>query len=727
MPHATPEDDASARLSRRALLRAGVAIGAQLVVGIPLSASHAATADSSAFVPNAFVAISTDDSVTLVMPAVEMGQGAYTSLAAMLAEELDVALGRVTLRHAPPDPRYVNPALGIQATGGSTTTMVWFMPIRQAGATARAMLVQAAAQRWHVDASTLRTSDGTVVHPPTARSVRYGALARDAARLTPPASVTLKDAKDFKLIGRPVKRLDAPGKVNGSARFGIDVMLPGMKVATLCASPVIGGKLRRADSAAALKVRGVRQVVVLEDVVAVVGDDMWAATQGLAALRVEWDDGGDVHSAQAQLWAALEEASRGPGVTAQKTGDAAGLLARGDMIEGVYELPFLAHAPMEPMNCTVHVVSDACEIWVGTQAPGLAQAGAAKVLGLQPGQVTIHNHLIGGGFGRRLEVDGVIKAARIAQKVDGPVKVVWTREEDIRQDIYRPMYHDRLRAVVEGGRVTAWHHRVTGPAILARWLPPGFRDGIDPDAIEGAVKPPYDFANVLVEYVRHETPVVTVGFWRGVGPNSNAFSAECFLDLLARRSNVDPLALRRGMLQGNPRALRVLELAAAQAGWGRPPMSEGGGLRAGRGIALLAGFGSFLAAVVEVTVADDGDVRVRRIVCAADVGVVVNPDTVVAQIQGGTIFGLGTILYDAITIAGGRVQQSNFHDFRLPRIDDIPAIEIHLVDSREKPGGIGEPGTVVVQPAIANAVFAATGVQPIRMPIDRRQLARRHA
>ena len=725
MPHAAPED-APLHVSRRALLQAGAAIGAQLVVGIPLRAA-VAPAPAPGFAPNAFVAISADDSITLVMPAVEMGQGAYTSLAAMLAEELDVPLGQVTLQHAPPDPKYTNPALGIQATGGSTTTMVWYLPIRQAGATARAMLVQAAAQRWHVDASTLTTADGAVTHAPTGRSARYGALAQDAARQAPPATVALKDAKDFKLIGHPVKRLDTPDKVNGSARFGIDVMLPGMKVATLCASPVVGGKLRKADSAAALQVRGVRQVVLLDDIAAVVGDDMWAAKQGLAALHVEWDGGGDVHATQAQLWAGLEDASRGSGVTAQKTGDAAGRLARGDAVEATYELPFLAHAPMEPMNCTVHATPGACEIWVGTQAPGFAQAGAAKVLGLQPAQVTIHNHLIGGGFGRRLEVDGVIKATRIAQKVDGPVKVVWTREEDIRQDVYRPMYHDRLRAVVEDGRVTAWHHRVTGPSILARWLPPGFKDGIDPDAIEGAVKPAYDFGNVLVEYVRHETPVVTVGFWRGVGPNSSVFSAECFLDLLARKNHVDPLAFRKRMLQSNPRALGVLELAASKAGWGMPSTPSAGDGRVGQGIALLAGFGSFLAAVVEVAVADDGDVRVRRIVCAADVGVVVNPDTVVAQIQGGTIFGLGTILYDAITVADGRVQQSNFHDFRLPRIDDIPVIETHLVDSAEKPGGIGEPGTVVVQPAIANAVFAATGVQPTRMPIDRKQQARRPA
>ena len=724
MPHEAP-DLAVPRVSRRALLRAGSAIGAQLVVGIPLSGAAGAPAAASTFAPNAFVAISADDRITLVLPAVEMGQGAYTSLAAMLAEELDVPLARVTLQHAPPDPRYVNPALGIQATGGSTTTMVWFVPIRQAGATARAMLVQAAAQQWRVAASSLATADGAVVHAASGRSARYGALARDAARQPAPATVTLKDAKDLKLIGRAVKRLDAPAKVDGTARFGIDVMLPGMKIATLRASPVIGGRLRHADSAAALKVRGVRQVVLLDDLAAVIGDDMWAATQGLAALHVEWDGGGDIHANQARLWADLEEASHGPGVTAQRTGDAAQALVRGEPVEAVYELPFLAHAPMEPMNCTVHATPGACEIWVGTQAPGFAQAGAAGVLGLQPAQVTIHNHLIGGGFGRRLEVDGVIKAARIAQKVDGPVKVVWTREEDIRQDIYRPLYHDRLRAVVEGGRVTAWHHRVTGPSILARWLPPGFKDGIDPDAIEGAVKPPYDFADVLVEYVRHETPVVTVGFWRGVGPNSSVFSAECFLDLLARRSRVDPLAFRRNMLQGNPRALRVLELAAAKAAWGTPARPPGADARIGQGIALLDGFGSFLAAVVEVAVADDGDVRVRRIVCAADVGVVVNPDTVVAQIQGGTIFGLGTVLYDAITIADGRVQQSNFHDFRLPRIDDIPAIETHLVPSTEKPGGIGEPGTVVVQPAIANAVFAATGIQPTRMPIDRRQQARK--
>ena len=726
MQHEAPEP-VLVPMSRRALLRAGAAVGAQLVVGITLPARGRAAQEAvPVFAPNAFVAISSEDRITLVMPAVEMGQGAYTSIATLLAEELDVALESVTLRHAPPDPKYVNPALGIQATGGSTTTMVWFLPIRQAGATARAMLVQAAAEAWRVDVSTLQTRDGAVIHPASGRTASYGALARMAARQPTPVRVALKPDKDFELIGKPVKRLDTPDKVKGAARFGIDVMQPGMTFATLCASPVLGGRLHTSDTAAAMRVRGVRQVVLLDDLVAVVGNGMWAARQGLIALRPGWGGGGDAHSSQPRLWDELESASQGPGVVAQKTGDAAMRLSHGDVVEARYELPFLAHASMEPMNCTVHVTPGACEIWVGTQAPGLAQAGAAKVLGLKPEQVTVHNHLIGGGFGRRLEVDGVIKATRIAQKVEGPVKVVWTREEDIRQDVYRPMYHDRLRAVVEGGRVTAWHHRVTGPSILARWLPPGFKDGIDPDAIEGAVKPAYDFPHVLVEYVRHETPVVTVGFWRGVGPNSNVFSAECFLDLLARRSQLDPLAFRRGMLKGNPRALRVLELAASKAGWGTP-LAAAAGLRTGRGLALLAGFGSYLAAVVEVAVADDGDVRLRRIVCAADVGQVVNPDTVVAQIQGGTIFGMGTILYDAITIADGRVQQSNFHDFRLPRIDDVPAIETHLVDSAEKPGGIGEPGTVVVQPAIANAVFAATGIQPTRMPIDRKQQARGRA
>jgi isoquinoline 1-oxidoreductase beta subunit len=725
MPPAAPEPVSSVGLTRRGFLQVSAAVGGGLLLGIELAPAIAGVAtEHKPFAPNAFIRIDPDDSITLIMPAVEMGQGSYTMLAALLAEELDADLKQVKLEHAPPDQaKYANPALGVQATGGSTTTMAWFLPIRRAGAVTRSMLAQAAAALWRVDASTLSTANGTVAHPLSGREIRYGSLAESAATRAVPADVALKDRKNYKLIGRTIKRLDTPDKVAGKAVFGIDARLPGMAVATLASCPVLGGCVRHVDDAQALTVPGVRQVVVLDDLVAVVGDHMWAAKCGLSALKVEWDAGANAGIEQDDLWRELEQASLASGVVAQRSGDAGRLVSQGEVLEASYELPFLAHAPMEPMNCTVHARADGCDVWVGTQVPGFAQAGAAQVLGLRPDQVTVHNHLIGGGFGRRLEIDGVIKAVRIAQKVTGPVKVVWTREEDIQQEIYRPMYRDRIRARLDNGKVVAWHHRVTGPSILARWLPPAFKDGIDADAVEGAIKPPYDFPNVLVEYVRHETPV-PVGFWRGVGPNSNVFSAECFLDLLARKSHTDPLTFRRNMLQHNSRALAVLDLAAEKAAWGYAPGSTDSS-RTGRGIALLVGFGSFLAAVAEVSVNDAGDVRVSRIVCAADVGTVVNPDGVAAQIQGGTIFGMGTILYDSISIFGGRVRQSNFHDYRLPRINEIPRIETYIVPSTESPGGIGEPGTVVIQPAISNAVFAATGIQPTRMPIDRKALVRK--
>lgn len=719
-------DDASRGLSRRTLLGAGAAIGGGLLLGIELIGGRSAQAKDpeggARF--NAFVRVGRDGAVTLIMPAVEMGQGTYTMQATLIAEELDVDLAQVKVEHAPPDQKdYGNPIFVAQITGGSTSTMGWYLPLRTAGATARAMLVGAAAANWHVDPASLRTEHGVVHHDASGRSAPYGALADRAASIPAPKQPALKDPKDFRLIGKPLKRIDTPDKVNGKVQYGIDVMLPGMKFATLAACPVFGGKVARVDDSQAKTVPGVRQVVVLDDLVAVVGDHMWAAKQGLAALAIDWDYGANANVMQEDLYAAQAKAANGAGVTAQKVGDALGHLKDGATYEEEFELPFLAHAPMEPINGTAHFKGDSCEIWVGTQAPGMAQENAAKALGLKPEQVTINNHLIGGGFGRRLETDGVVKVARIAQHVEGPVKIVWSREEDIQQEFFRPIYHDRLRARVENGRITAWHHRVTGPSIIARWLPPAFQKGIDPDAVDGAVDQPYDFDNILVEYIRHETPQVPVAFWRGVGPNSNIFSAERFINHIAHQTGADPVEFRRGMLKKSPRALGVLNLVAEKAGWGQPLAPPGGG-RAGRGIALLAGFGSFLACVAEVVVPDDGDVQVKRIVCAVDTGTPVNPDTLVAQTQGGIVFGLSAILHGEISIDHGRVLQSNFHDYRVLRIDEMPKIEVHLMPSTEKPGGIGEPPTVVVQPAIANAVFDATGVQLKRMPINRALLVK---
>ena len=713
-------------LSRRSLLRGGVALMGGLMIGIELPARRA-RADEPAPVGaalNAFVHVPAEGPVRLIMPAVEMGQGVYTSQAMCLGEELDIGLDQIVAIHAPADQaKYGNPLFVVQATGGSTTTMAWTEPLRKAGATARAMLVAAAAAEWGVEPNGLTTEKGVITDPASGRTLTYGAVADRAATLPAPQQVTLKSPDKFRLIGTPAHRIDTPDKAIGKTVYGIDVLRPGTRFATFMASPVIGGKVAQVDPAPALAQPGVRQVVVLDDLVAVVADNTWAAQQGLAALSIEWADGANAALGQAQLWADIEKAAQGPGVTAQKEGDALARLGTGTLFEASYELPFLAHTPMEPLNCTVHVHDGACEIWVGTQVPGFCQMGAAKVLGIDPSKVTINNHIIGGGFGRRLEADYAVTATRIAQKVDGPLKVIWSREEDIKQDILRPLYHDRLKARVENGKVTAWHHRVTGASILARWLPPAFKDGIDGDAVDGAIDPPYAFPNILVEYVRHES-AVPVGFWRGVGPNSSVFSAESFLDLIARSSKVDPVAFRRGMLEKTPRALAVLDAVTRKAGWGTPAPASPFGSRTGRGVALMHAFGSFLACVADVAVADGGDVRVTRVVVAADVGSVINPDIVVAQIQGGVTFGLTTVLHDAITIENGSIQQSNFHDYRLIRIDEMPTIEVELLASTEKPGGIGEPGTVIVQPAIANAIFAATGVQLTRMPVDRALLAK---
>ncbi|SFJ13132.1 isoquinoline 1-oxidoreductase, beta subunit [Sphingomonas sp. NFR04] len=707
--------------TRRQLLH-GIAAGG-FVLAVGLAGGQLAVAGDSAhaaaFAPDAFIRIGTDGATTLIMPQVEMGQGIYTTLAMLIAEELDADLATVTLAEAPPsDALYGNPLFKVQMTGGSTSVRAYFVPMRKAGAAARAMLVQAAAARWNVDPATCTTESGQVHHAASSRSIGYGAVAGAAARLKPPAEPMLKDPKAFRLVGKPHRRLDTAHKVDGSLQYGIDAMPEGVKFATLCASPVLGGKVAHVDDSQAKALPGVRQIIVLDDIVAVVGDHMWAAKQGLDALAITWNDGANAAVSTETLWQGLQAAAAQPGIAVTK-GAVVDPNAEG-VVSAYYEIPALAHAPMEPMNCTVHVKPGACELWVGTQVSTMAQGIAAKVLGLPPEAVTLNNHLIGGGFGRRLEVDMVEKAVRVAQKVDGPVKVVWTREEDIQKARYRSIYGSWLRAKLDQGKLVAWEHKVVGPAVIARFLPPAFTGGIDPDAIDGAVETPYALPNPATRYVRHEPVGIETCFWRGVGPNNNVFSTECFVDLLANKAGKDPLDYRRSLTDPKGRARHVLDLAAEKAGWGTPLPA-----RSGRGICLQFAFGSYLATIAEVAVADDGTVRVQRLVTAVDCGVTVNPDGVVAQIQGGHVFGLSAVLHQQITLEKGRVQQSNFHDYRVLRIDEMPQIEVHLVPSGEAPGGIGEPGTVSVQPAVANAVYAATGMQLTRMPIDPNLIARK--
>jgi isoquinoline 1-oxidoreductase beta subunit len=580
------------------------------------------------------------------------------------------------------------------------------------------MLVRAAAQQWQVDPVSCSTSNGIVSHASSGRTLSYSDLI-DAASTQPiPQDPPLKDPKNFTLIGKPLKRLDTPNKTDGKVVYGIDAMLAGMKFATLAQCPVFGGKVGRVDDSAAKKVAGVRQIIVLDDLVAVVGDHMWAAKKGLDALVITWDEGANAKINSSDIWDDLRAASKKDGVVAKSSGDVAKGLSQGERIDGEYELPFLAHAPMEPLNCTVHVTPGACEVWTGTQVLTRVQEYAAKAAGLPLDKVTAHNHLLGGGFGRRLEADMVAAAVRIAKNVDGPVKVVWTREEDIQHDIYRPVYRDVISATLSGSKIAAWKYRVTGSSIIARWLPPAFQGGIDIDAVDSAVDNPYDIPNFQVEYVRAEPPAVPTGFWRGVGPNNNVFATECFMDELARKAGADPIAFRLGMLGKTPRLKAALELVAEKSGWGQPLPA-----RTGRGVCAQPSFGSFIAAVVECEVDAHGEVHLRRVTSAVDTGITVNPDTIVAQLQGGLIFGLTAALFGEITIERGRVRQSNFNDYRMLRIDEVPKIEIHLIKSGEDPGGIGETGATAGPPALRNAIYAATGIALRRLPIDRKALA----
>lgn len=705
---------------RRAFLRTSAAVGGGLILSLVLpQAMRASWADPAAtgFAPDAFIRIDRQGLVTLVMPMVEMGQGTYTSLPMLLAEELEIALDKVQLEHAPAnDALYANAVLHVQSTGLSSSIRAFWTPLRQAGAAARSMLIAAAANQWRVDPATCKAHLGVVSDAGGTRQLPYGELVDAAAKLPVPApgSVVLKDPKDFTLIGTPARRLDTPGKVNGQAKFGIDASVPGMKFATLAQSPVFGGKVKSVDEAAALAVKGVHKVVWLDDVVAVVADHMWAAKKGLAAAAVQWDEGANAKVGHDDIVRALADASTKAGVVARNDGDAAKALTdAAQRLDAIYEVPFLAHAAMEPMNCTVHVRKDGCDLWVGTQAPTLTQGLVAKVTGLPPESVQIHNHYIGGGFGRRLDADGSVIATRIAQHVDGPVKVVWTREEDIQHDMYRPHYYDRVSAGLDAnGALVAWTHRIAGSSVVARYLPFLFKNGYDFDAVEAAAEPPYAIPNIHVDYVRVEPPGIPTAFWRGVGVTHNVFVVESFIDELAHAAKQDPVAYRKTLLGKNPRALGVLNLAAEKAGWGTP-LPKG----RGRGVSLQFGFGSYLAQVAEVDVADDGTVRVHRLVCAIDCGMVVNPDTIAAQMEGGSLFGLTAALYGSITLRNGRVEQSNFHDYRPLRMNETPLIETHIVPSGEAPGGIGEAATAIVSPAITNAVFAATGKRVRKLPI----------
>ncbi|HWK45658.1 MAG TPA: molybdopterin cofactor-binding domain-containing protein [Stellaceae bacterium] len=710
--------------SRRLMLKAGLLAGGGLMLSLrlpSLARAAAGSANSGDFEPNAFVRVDSKGTITLILPHTEVGQGIYTAAAMLMGEELEVGLDQIQIQAAPPDiAKYIDPLLGDQATGGSTSIRSDWMRLRQAAATARIMLVAAAAKKWGVDPTGCRVDRGVVHHDASSRTLGYGDVASDAAKQPVPTDVKLKDPADFKLIGTNAKRLDTPAKVDGTAVFGIDAKVPGMRIGTLALVPVKGGKLLHMDEAAARRVPGVHDVIRAGDeAVAVIGDHMWAAKQGLEALNLVWDGGPNGGVTLVKLVAAMDQASQKQGVIAKQEGDAAGLVnAAATKLSAIYQLPFLSHSPMEPLNCTLHIQPDRAEIWVGTQVPVRAQKAVADATGLPPEKVTINNLYMGGAFGRRLDIDSIAVAAAIAKQVSYPVKLVWTREEDLRHDYYRPYYYDRVSAGLDaGGKLVGWTHRVTGSSVMARWAPPGFKNGLDPDAVECAADTPYEIPATFVDYVRHESDGVSTGWWRGVGPTHNVFVVESFVDELAVAAKQDPVAFRRTLLQKNPRALAVLNLAAEKAGWGSALPA-----RTGRGIGVQFAFGSYVSCVMEVEVSPPGEILLRRAVLAVDCGMTVNPDTVRAQIEGGLILGLGTAMYNEITLTAGVVDQSNFHDYRTLRMNEAPKIEVYQLRNGEKPGGIGEAATAVAAPALGNAIFAATGQRLRRLPFGNGQL-----
>lgn len=715
-------------VGRRLFLTSSLAAGAVLVVGCtpeqlppphagppaPTPHGRAPMPPEQPFSANAWVRIAPDETVTVVIDKSEMGQGVETSLAMLAADELDADWSKVKIEFAPVADEYRNRIFHSQGTGGSTSIRSSYMPMRVAGAGAREVLVAAAAAMWGVEPASCRTENGAVLHPPTGKRASYGTLTERAAAIPAPAEPKLKAPADFKLIGKPITRLDAAPKAAGKVEFGVDVRRPGMLVATVARCPVLGGKPSKWDEAAALAVKGVKKVLAVSGGIAVVAEHFWAAKKGAEALAITWDEGPNVTLSSESIAKAAADLARKPGAVAEARGDVEkALKGAAKRLEAVYELPFQAHATMEPMNCTAEVRADGCDIWVGTQSQESTRNIAAQITGLAPATINVHTVYLGGGFGRRAEKDFVIDAVEIAKAMPGvPVKVIWPREEDMRHDYYRPAARVALRGGVgKDGKPAAVSYRIVSGSIRSRFAPGSVKGGIDPSSVEGATEQPYDVPSWRVEYHLHDAGV-PVGFWRSVGHSGNAFATEGFLDELCAAAKRDPVEMRRALLT-DARLRAVLDLAAEKAGWGKP-MEKG----RGRGVACHFSFGTRVAEVAEVTVAAGGKVRVDRVVCALDCGVVVNPDTIQAQVQGAIVYGLTATLKSAITLAGGKVVQTNFHNFKLLPIDEMPVIEVHVVPSAEPPGGIGEPATPPIAPAVVNAIFAATGKRLRRLPIQ---------
>jgi isoquinoline 1-oxidoreductase beta subunit len=702
-------------VTRREFLQAASAAGASLVIGFSLpGCAEAGAPPGPPLEPNAWLRIGTDESILVIVDRSEMGQGVATSLPMLLAEELEADWTKVRIEFAPADPMYNNRLFGMQGTGGSSSVRAAWMPLRQAGAAAREVLISAAAQTWNVDRSECRAENGAVVHS-GGRRLTYGHLVATAATLPVPADPPLKQPQDWKILGTRVTRLDTPPKVDGSAQFGIDVTVSGMLVAVVARCPVFGGKVASFDAARAQAVPGVRQVVQISSGIAVVAEGYWPAMTGRDALEVTWDEGANAGISNASIAQLFAQRAGRVGAQARHDGNPdRALSGAAQRLEAVYETPFLAHATMEPMNCTAHVRPDGVDIWAPTQFQTGAHQLGAGIGGVAPEQVKVHTTYLGGGFGRRFELDFIQEALETSKAVGAPVKVVWSREDDTQHEFYRPASYHRLRAGLDASnRPAAWTHRVVAPSIMARVFPDTVKNGLDGEAVEGAVEMPYAVPNVHVDYVLSDTGI-PVGFWRSVNHSYNAFAVESFIDELAHAAGQDPYEYRRALLANAPRYLRVLELAATRAGWGSAPPAG-----VSRGIAVHKSFESYVAQVAEVSVGSDGTVRVHRVVCAIDCGPVVNPDTVEAQMQSGIVYGLTAALFGDIGIEGGRVVQSNFHDYPMLLMAGMPRVEVHIVPSTDSQGGVGEPGTPPIAPAVCNAVFAATGKRIRKLPIGK--------
>lgn len=705
--------------SRRTFLKASAALGGGLVLELALPAGALAdAAGNKAFSPSAWLRISPDNMVTVIVDKSEMGQGVYTSLPMIIAEELDADWSKVRMEAAPAAKEYFHPWFGIQATGGSTSVRAMWKPLREAGAAARSMLVSAAAQEWKADAATLRTENSYVIAP-DGKKLSYGQLAEKAALQPLPKEPRLKDPKDFKIIGKNTLRLDSPEKINGAALFGIDAKLPGLLTAVVARSPVVGGKMLSFNADKAKAIKGVRAVIATKNPtaegVAVLADTFWAAKQGRDALEIKWDDGANAKLNTPDMMKTLTDMAQGKSgdvKTAKKEGDVVTAIAA-KTIEATYQAPYLVHAPMEPMNCTAWVKADSCELWVGSQTQTVDQMVAAQIAGVPQDKVKVNTMFLGGGFGRRFAPDFVVEAVSLSKAANAPVKVVYTREDDTKGYYYRPAAVCHMRGGLDASGMPVMIHSRTACDSLADGS--GFekaiiKDGIDNTSVEGLTEMPYAAANKQTDWVRY-SPGVRTWFWRSVGNTQNIFFAESFIDEMAHAAGKDPYEYRRSLMDKYPRHKAVLELAAQKAGWGTP-------LPAGRarGIAVAESFGSYVAEVAEVSV-ENGAPRVHRVVIAADLGMVVNPDTVAAQMEGAMVFGLTAALYGNISFKDGKVEQSNFHDYQMLRMNEMPKVEVHLVKSTEAPGGGGEPGTPPIAPAVTNALFKLTGKRIRTLPI----------